>query len=400
MSATTEEEADTSQLAPQMTLQSAVEAFAQAEALFSSIGDGAVATDEFGKITKVNKAALNILGFTEKDVLGVWFPKAIQAYDDSGKPVKHIDRAITRAFLTGKPITERSLYKQKDGTLLPVSITVSPLVLTGRPIGAVGLFRDISTEYEIDRMKSDFISLASHQLRTPLSAIKTYTHMLMDGFMGNVSPEQRKALRTIISATNRMNELISTLLNVSRIESGNVIISAKKINLNHITGEVLKELALAADTKHISVNQILTPLPLIIKGDNLIVKEILMNLVSNAIKYTTEGGEVTIKFKKGPRNVLITVQDNGIGIPKSARGQVFSKFYRAQNVIRHETSGTGLGLYLVEGLVEALGGKIWFDSIENQGSTFYVRLPIEYSGKPIVKKEQISEAPILKTKKQ
>jgi len=390
---------DTSLFAPQTTLQSAVEAYAQADALFSSIGDGAVATDEFGRITKVNQAALTILGFKEKEILGAWFPKALQAYDETGRPIKLMDRPITRAFLTGKPIIERTLYKLKGGALLPVSCTVSPLVLAGRPIGAIELFRDVSTEYEIDRMKSDFISLASHQLRTPLSAIKTYSHMLIDGFMGTINPEQRKALRTIVSASNRMNELISTLLNVSRIETGNVIVSAKKINLNHIVDEVFKELTLTADTKHIELISKLPSTPLIIKGDNLIVKEILINLVSNAIKYTAEGGQVFVQCRKGARNVLIIVKDNGMGIPKNARQQIFSKFYRAQNVVRHETSGTGLGLYLVKGLVETLGGTIWFESIEDRGSTFFVRLPIEYSGKPLYKTEVIEDLPIVRGKK-
>jgi PAS domain S-box-containing protein len=391
---------DPSQFAPDTTLQAAVEAYAQADALFTSIGDGAIATDEFGKITKINQAALDILGFKEKEVLGAWFPKALQAYDESGRAIKLMDRPITRAFLTGKPVIARTLYKQKNGSLLPVSCTVSPLVLTGRPIGAIELFRDISTEYEIDRMKSDFISLASHQLRTPLSAIKTYSHMLIDGFMGTLNPEQRKALRTIVSASNRMNELISTLLNVSRIETGNVIVSAKKINLTHIIEEVFKELALTADSKQIMLDSKLPATPLIIKGDNLIVKEILINLVSNAIKYTHEHGQVVVQYKKGTRNVLISVKDNGMGIPKNAREQVFSKFYRAQNVVRHETSGTGLGLYLVKGLVETLGGTIWFESIENRGSTFFVRLPIEYSGKPLPKTEVIEDLPILRAKKQ
>jgi PAS domain S-box-containing protein len=365
-----------------MTLQSAVEAYAQAEALFSSIGDGAIATDEFGRITKINKAGLEILGRKEKDVLGAWFPKAIPAFNEDGSPIAEIDRPITQAFLTGKPVITKMLYKMKDGSLLPVAVTVSPLVLGDRPIGAIELFRDISVEYEIDRMKSDFISLASHQLRTPLSAIKTYSHMLIDGFMGELEPAQRKALRTIVGASNRMNELISTLLNVSRIESGNVIISPKKVNLNHLTEEVFKELALTAENKRITLTSKLPATPLIIKADNLIAKEVLINLVSNAIKYTPDEGSVEVALRKRASNVIIRVKDSGMGIPKAAREQIFTKFYRAPNVVRQETSGTGLGLYLVKGLIDALGGKIWFESEEGKGSTFFVELPMKYAGRP------------------
>ncbi len=371
----------TEELLPNATLQSAIEAYAQAEALFSSIGDGAIATDELGRITKVNKAALAILGFKETDLIGAWFPKAIPAYHENGEAISLMDRPITRAFLTGKPVNERTLYRIGDGSLIPVAATVSPLVLADRPIGAIEVFRDVTQEYEIDRMKSDFISLASHQLRTPLSAIKTYSHMLLDGFMGPITPQQKKSLRTIVSASNRMNELISTLLNVSRIESGNVIISPKNVNLNHLTEEVFKEMALTASTKSITLNSRLPKDAVIIKADNLITKEIIVNLVSNALKYTPENGEVTVRITKATKSATISVSDNGMGIPKTAQSQIFTKFYRAQNVVRQETSGTGLGLYLVKGLVEALGGTIWFKSDENQGSTFYVRLPLKYSGK-------------------
>lgn len=363
------------------TLQSAIEAYAQAEALFSSIGDGAVATDEFGRITRINQAGLDILGgYREKDLLGAWFPKAIPSYYENGQPISLMDRPIARAFLTGKPVTERSLYKIKDGSLVPVSMTVSPLVLAGRPIGAIEVFRDITQEYEIDRMKSDFISLASHQLRTPLSAIKTYSHMLIDGFMGPLTPAQKKSLRTIVGASNRMNELISTLLNVSRIESGNVVISPKNVNLNHLTEEVFRELSLTATTKDITLSSKLPKEPVIIKADNLLTKEIIVNLVSNAVKYTPEHGQVTLTLKRQSAYALVAVKDNGMGIPKTAQSKIFTKFYRAHNVVRKETSGTGLGLYLVKGLVEALGGTIWFDSAEDVGTTFYVKLPIEYSG--------------------
>lgn len=373
-------EAEQTPLPANATLQSAIEAYAQAEALFSSIGDGAIATDEFGRITRINQAALDIIGYKEKEVIGAWFPKAIPSYYENGQPISLMDRPITRAFLTGKPVVNRSLYKVKDGSLLPVSMTVSPLVLADRPIGAIEVFRDITQEYEIDRMKSDFISLASHQLRTPLSAIKTYSHMLIDGFMGPISPSQKKSLRTIVSASNRMNELISTLLNVSRIESGNVVISPKNVNLNHLCDEVFRELALTANTKDIKLSCKLPEKPVIIKADNLLTKEIMVNLVSNAVKYTPEHGEVHLAIRRQGGQALISVKDNGMGIPKSAQNKIFTKFYRAHNVVRQETSGTGLGLYLVKGLVEALSGSIWFESTEHVGTTFFVKLPIEYSG--------------------
>lgn len=360
---------------PSHTLQSAAEAYAQAEALFNSIGDGVIATDEFGRITKINHVALEILGCREKDVLGKWFPRAIAAFNEDGIQIGLIDRPITKAFLTGKPVVEKTLYRTKSGRLLPVAVTVSPLVLDGRPIGAVELFRDVTQEYEIDRMKSDFISLASHQLRTPLSAIKTYSHMLIDGFMGPLTDQQKSSLRTIVSASNRMNELISTLLNVSRIESGSVHINSKPISVQRLVDDLNKEIKLTAKNKNLVIEKILPKNTCTIQTDPLITKEILLNIISNAIKYTPDGGTVSITVRRKRHTVLFSVADSGIGIPKAAQEQIFTKFYRAQNVVRQETTGTGLGLYLVRGLAELLQGKVWFESEEGKGSVFYVELP-------------------------
>jgi PAS domain S-box-containing protein len=346
-----------------------------AEALFTSIGDGAIATDEFGKITRVNPTALQLLGYGEREMIGAWFPKKIVSIYENGEPISLIDRPITRAFLTGKAVTERTYYRKRNGQVMPVALTVSPIMLNGKPVGAIEVFRDITLEYEIDRMKSDFISLASHQLRTPLSAIKTYSHMLMDGYMGEVNDSQKKSLHTIVSAANRMNELISTLLNITRIESGNVTITLKDVNLERLAEEVIKEHSLAATDKEIEMklecgSKTLQP----IQTDALLFKEVISNLVSNAIKYTPNGGNVTICIKNRRYDVLMSVQDTGMGIPKYSQEHIFTKFFRAHNVVKQETSGTGLGLYLVKGLVDALGGKIWFESHENKGTIFYVAL--------------------------
>jgi len=346
----------------------------QANALFDSIGDGAIATDEFGKIQRINPTALQILGYKESEVLGKWFPNVVVILDESGAPLSLIDRPITRAFLLGTTITERSFFLRKDGSKLAVAITVAPIIYNNRPIGAIEVFRDISVELEIDRMKSEFISLASHQLRTPLSAVKTYTHMLLDGYMGSITPEQKRSLGTIVSATNRMNELISTLLNITRIESGSIAITPKASNLIKLCEEVVHELQHTAEEKAITLSLKYTSAASV-KTDALIAKEILNNLVSNAIKYTPEKGKVIIKIGKHSKEFIISVQDSGFGIPQEAQDKIFTKFFRASNVVKRETSGTGLGLYLVKGLAEQLGGNIWFESVENEGSTFYFSLP-------------------------
>jgi PAS domain S-box-containing protein len=345
------------------------------ETLFNSIGDGVVMTDEFGKVVRINPAGLNILGFTEKDLLGKWFPKILVGVTENNTPISLIDRPISQAFLTGNSISDKMAYRRKDGSVIPVSITVSPMMVGNRPVGAIEVFRDITLEHEVDRMKSEFISLASHQLRTPLLAIKTYTHMLLDGFMGPVEPAQLKALKTIISASNRMNELISTLLNITRMETGSIAVAPRLLNLAKIANEVHKELRHAAGEKQINLRLVLPDKPPKVKTDSLITKEILTNLMTNAIKYTPEGGTVTVELKVKPTAMVFCVRDTGLGIPEAVHAQIFTKFYRAPNVVARETTGTGLGLYLVKGLVDALGGTIRFDSQENVGTAFYFSLP-------------------------
>jgi PAS domain S-box-containing protein len=388
---------DVSPLAP---VRLPLEQRAEAEALFTSIGEGAISTDEFGRITRINPVAQSILGYKESELLGEWFPKKIVAVTADDIVVNLIDRPISKAFLTGRSISEKIFYRRKDGQKIPVAVSVSPILVDNKPLGAIEVFRDITLQEEVDRMKSEFISLASHQLRTPLSAIKTYSHMLVDGYMGKLTTTQKQSLRTIIGAADRMNELVSTLLNITRIESGTIAITPKQLHVDKIAEEVLKELSLPATDKNITLSlHCRDKSRAALKTDTLILKEILTNLVSNAIKYTPKGGTVTITVRPRAKDVLVHVNDTGWGIPKYAQDQVFSKFFRAPNIVKRETTGTGLGLYLVKGLVDALDGNIWFKSDEATGTNFYFTIPRTKQtsrrtrGQPLVASQQPETRP-------
>jgi len=360
---------------PKPTLFSSAEEDALVESLFASIGDGAIATDEFGKIMRINSSALPILGFPTSDVLGEWFPRTIIAVKENGEPIDLIDRVITRVFLTGKAISEKAYYLRKNGQRVPISQTVSPIILEGRPVGAIVIFRDVTLEYEIDRMKSDFISLASHQLRTPLTSINMYSQMLNAGYMGELTKQQHAPLRNIIDAGKRMSQLINTLLNITRIESGTIIINQKHVDMNTLSKEVIDELMLEAIDKNIKLSLHKTKRPLMVHTDQVLMKEILTNLVANAIKYTSKGGRVSVELSGRARTALFSVTDTGVGIPRYSQSKIFSKFFRAPNVMQRETSGTGLGLYMVKGMADRLGASVWFESEVGKGSTFYLSLP-------------------------
>lgn len=344
------------------------------EVLFNSIGEGAVTTDEYGRVTRINPIATRILGFSESESLGVWLPKLFVAYDEEGIPIPLIDRPLTKAFMSGTIITDKVRYKTKDNVLLPVMITISPIMVKEQPIGCIEIFRDITKEYAIDKMKSDFISLASHQLRTPLTTIKTFSHMLIDGYMGDLTNQQSKSLKRIISSTDRMNDTISTLLSITRIESGNIVIARNPIVVCEVVDSVIEEHRLSAANKNIQV-KFVKPKNIKIISDGIVLKEVIGNLINNAIKYTPQNGEIRVEIKIRSSQVIISVEDNGIGIPEESQSSIFSKFFRANNALVEDSSGTGLGLYLVKGLVNELGGDVWFDSKKTKGSIFFVSLP-------------------------
>lgn len=348
---------------------------ARLEALLASIGEGVIAVDEHGQINRINKAGLDMLGYKKEDVIHKHFTTTIQAAHDDGTNIRTADRPVAKVFLFGKTVHQRTNYIRQDGSILPVQVTVSPILFQGSPIGAISIFRDLTLEIESDKMKSDFISVASHQLRTPLSAINIYTRMLEDGLAGEVNLQQKEFIKIILGSVDRMNELISTLLNITRIEAGGIAVRLQKTNLPEALREMLDEVRPAVEAKQQKlVSHIDEDVPEI-QTDTLLVKEVYANLLSNAIKYTPNGGRIIVSLKQTENDIVFQVKDNGYGIPFAAQEYVFGKFFRASNAIVEETSGTGLGLYLTKTVVDSLEGEIWFKSVENKGSSFYFSLP-------------------------
>lgn len=354
---------------------------ARLEALFASIGQGVVTTDEKGTITRINKMGLELLGYRQAELLGKRFPDKVIAVHENGLPIEIMERPITKAFLTGRTVSARTLYKKKDGTLLPAHLTVSPIIFEHKPIGAVEVFRDLTGEIENDKMKSDFISIASHQLRTPLSAINMYTQMLRDGFVGPLNNEQLEFIQIILGSVTRMNDLIDTLLNITRIEAGGIVPKITDTSLGTIVQTTLAELLPDAEEKSLILKSSIDENIPLVATDGLLVKEVCANILANAIKYTPRGGSVHVSLINHPHSVAFSVKDTGYGIPDKSQKHIFTKFFRAENVTNKDVSGTGLGLYLTNTIAETLGGELWFESRENEGTTFYFRLP-KFTSRP------------------
>lgn len=346
---------------------------AKAAAIFSSIGQAAIVTDSTGCISHINQVALDILGYKKVELLGKWFPETVKMVDETNKPIDFIYRPVSQALMSGKPVTAKCFYRLRNGSITPVSITVSPVMLGKQPIGAVEVFRDISKEYEVDRMKSEFISLASHQLRTPLSAISMYTHLMLEGYEENLTSGQRAMTEIIRASANRMNELIDTLLNISQIESGKLHVHKRPVNVCQLIEKLLEEMRPLGKERHIGI-QFRRTASFTIDTDPLLLWEIFANLLTNALKYSYDNSKILVTVSHTKQGMTFSVQDKGIGVPTKLQQFVFTKFFRAPNAIHQETEGTGLGLYMVREIAEALGGKVWFKSRHKIGSTFYFSL--------------------------
>jgi signal transduction histidine kinase len=230
----------------------------------------------------------------------------------------------------------------------------------------------------IESITSDFVSLASHQLRTPLSAIKWNTEILLSQRQGKLSAKQIQYLREIYRSNERAINLVNDLLDVSRIQEGKIHLDFRPARVEEIVEEVIEYFYGLIKASQVSINfEIVNgPLPKV-ETDREKVKRVIMNLLSNSIKYTPAEGKVKITVAKNRGHLKISVSDSGVGIPKADQKKIFKRFFRSTNVIKLAPDGTGLGLFIAKSLVEAMGGKIWFDSEQNKGTTFYFTLPFK-----------------------
>lgn len=351
-----------------------------AKAIVSSMGEGVLVLDTNYKIELINPAGEKLLETTKQEAVGQKWAGFVNAYVGD-KKITFEQRSSVKVLKKGEvrvtTITDDHYYETRSGRRFPIVSITAPLVDNGKVIGVVKVFRDASKEKEIDRMKTEFISLASHQLRTPLSAIKWFSELLIDKRSGRLNSEQKNYTDNIAFATERMIELVNSLLNISRIESGRIIIEPKPTELSNLVKKVVIELQKNIKDKKIQfVISVHHKLPLI-NIDPKLIRHVYMNLIENSIKYTPDGGEILVFISKKNSELISQVTDTGYGIPKNEQTRVFQKFYRGSNIIKHVTEGTGLGLYLIKSIVESSGGKIWFQSQESRGTTFWFSLPVK-----------------------
>lgn len=238
------------------------------------------------------------------------------------------------------------------------------------------VIQEIEQMARVNKMKTEFVFVASHQLRTPLSAILWETELLLTKHQEGMNEKQKQGLESISLLSGRMARLVSDLLDVARIDQGRLTLKKDDVNFAEITKEIIKLLEPLIKAKELEVVFESSEDDARVLGDREKLKLVIENLLSNAVKYTLNHGRIEIKIEQSKGFLIFSVKDNGVGIPESQHKMVFNKFFRSDNVVKYQTDGTGLGLYIAKNIVEQSGGKICFQSKEDKGTTFSFSLPI------------------------
>ncbi len=335
------------------------------DSMLASLAEGIIMVTAFQEVAVINEKAKEILGISGKKDISIL--DTIQALygklDFRGATEKVLASRATETF--PEFAAESAYFKVTAG---PVKSAKGDLM------GVVFIFSDITREREIDKMKSEFISVTSHQLRTPLSSMKWFLEMLLGGDLGALPEKQKSVMLDVYNSNERVITLVNDLLDVSRIESGKIVLEPTPTNLVDFLKSMLPEV----EQQFKKRNQIFEfkrqeSLPRI-SIDPRLIWQVIQNLLTNASKYTPEEGKIALELSSGKKDMLVKVQDNGYGIPEFQKHRVFEKFFRADNVSKME--GTGLGLYIAKEIAEASGGKLWFESTEGKGTAFFLSLPL------------------------
>lgn len=334
-----------------------------------------VITDPDGVVIYANKAVEKITGYPIKEIIGskpsLWGRQmSKEFYEKLWKTIKE-DKLVFNGEINNK---------RKNGEIYIAEASISPILNSrGKIIFFIGIERDITLLKEISDAKTEFVSVASHQLRTPLTGIKWLTEILLKNREGNLSEKQKETLREINFSNDRVINLVNDLLSISRIERGqSKALTLSSVNMFELVNEVVGGLKPIAENGKVNFEAIIDlPKDHIMNIDEEKIRQSMTNLISNAIKYSkADSGRVDVSAQIKDGDFVFVVKDNGIGIPLKDQRHMFEKFYRADNAVLNQTEGTGLGLYIVKSYIEAHGGKLWFESEENKGSTFYFSLKI------------------------
>jgi PAS domain S-box-containing protein len=360
--------------------------------IFERSLDGLYIHDFEGNFIDANPVALKMLGYTKEEISSLNFSSLLNEGE-----IPMVQEAIKELLRTGtdKGITEYHL-KRADGTYIWVEIKASVIYKDRKPCGVQGIVRDIterrrmieeSEKYqweieqqniklkELDHIKSDLFTVTSHEIRAPMTSIKGYVQMLSMGSIGEITGEQKKNLEVVLRNINRLDCLIQDILDLSQLKSGTMEFVPEETNVQKLIDGVTEATQSSADLKNIEINRELEENLPSLNIDSERIKQVIINLINNAIKFSPDGSIISIKAKKNVDDILFEVQDFGCGIPKDEQAKIFETFYQVDSSMNRSFDGAGLGLSISKNIIHAHKGKIWAES-EGEGTTMFFTLPI------------------------
>lgn len=374
-------QAQTAKLSAQLS-----EVASKSDIVINSIADGVVAIDEKGAIALINPAAQTLLGWPAQDAMGLDYRSVIKLSDSKGNPVPDEFSPIHQVLVSHKAVVNNELeLTTKSGKKLLVSIVVSPVSeAETAPTSAIAVFRDITQEKQEERQKAEFISTASHEMRTPVAAIEGYLGLAMNPQTAVIDEKAKAYLQKAHESTQHLGRLFQDLLTVSKADDARLVPKPVVVDVIALTREIVTGLQQKATDKGLFLtfkpaendtegNRKMLPI-YYTYADQDQLREVLNNLVDNAVKYTKQGS-VSVDITGTNEAVTVSVTDTGIGIPPEDVPHLFQKFYRVDNTDTREIGGTGLGLYISRRLIEANNGHIGVNSTYGKGTTFFVQLP-------------------------
>ena len=358
--------------------------------IFNAIDEGIIVIDANQNISLFNPAATSITGWKQEDALNLNIKLVIQLLDNKNEAIDDQNNPFIQVFRTKQNIRSNNLQiVNKDKTPLSLSINAYPIIENDQVISAIILLRNITEEKREEEQLVDFISTASHEMRTPVAAIEGYLSLAMNSKISNIDDKVRGYLEKAHLATSHLGQLFQDLLTSAKAEDGRLTNHPQVIELGAFLKQLTEDLRFSAQKKGLSIdfvvgseekikNEIVSEKNILpfyyVYADPDRLNEVITNLFDNAIKFTSEGG-ITIGITSDQNIVQIFIKDTGIGIPSEDINHLFQKFYRVDNSATRTIGGTGLGLFIAKKIVELYNGKIWVESELKKGSTFYINLP-------------------------
>jgi PAS domain S-box-containing protein len=364
-----------SKRALQESLQAEREGRARIRAITDGVDEALMLVAPDLRVLDVNQRYVELFGVPRERIVGQRLVDTRTFFDQIfAEPDAMYELALTSSSDTEQE--HRRFVAQNWPLARELQLFSTPVRDAEGFLGRLFVFRDVTREREVDRMKTEFVSLVSHELRTPLTSIKGFTQMVLDGDAGEINEEMREFLGIVLSNADRLVALVNDLLDLSRIESGRIQLKSETVDLDEVVQTVASTMRQKLKEKQQSLAVTVDPAATYVTGDKDKLVQVLTNYVSNAHKYTQAGGDIRVAIRQQGDFASVTVSDNGYGIAPEDQARLFARFYRVDNAMTREVGGTGLGLSIVKQLIELQGGQVGVQSVLGAGSTFTFTVPL------------------------